>query len=335
MNPEVGNEVEVEDGGGTDILGGDVQSGTHQSQTEIGDGNEDGLAGAEDSAGRLEVADTEPLGQTGLGLPLLATLSRAGVEEHVHLPSEKLVEDELDELRSRSILDELSNVNTANDKGPGGLGLSGGDKGHVELHVSMEAVVAVVRVLPAEVGDHQERVEGPSGDIVDLAVEREGTVAALVSQDPDAGAEESLDEAVDHPGSDAEGRVGDAGDVCEGGPDEGRNHGKIAEDIVVGCEERGLEAVRGDGILDGLDVGELRLGGGLKSDLRGSRVRTTRDQSTELDRLTLRGSSTTTVVAVRCLVAIVPLCLGGRSEGRENAQQSIDQSLEGRGQHRV
>lgn len=53
MNPEVGNEVEVEDGGGTDILGGDVQSGSHQKQTEIGDGNEDGLAGAEDSAGRL------------------------------------------------------------------------------------------------------------------------------------------------------------------------------------------------------------------------------------------------------------------------------------------
>jgi hypothetical protein len=195
----------------------------------------------------------------------------------------------------------------------------------------MEAMVAVVRVLPAEVGDHQERVKGPSGDIVDLAVEREGTVAALVSQDPDAGAEKSLDEAVDHPGSDTEGRVGDAGDVCEGGPDEGRNHGKVAEDIVVGCEERGLEAVRGDGILDGLDVGELRLGSGLKSDLRGSRVRTTccraRCESTELDRLTLRGSSTTTVVAVRCLVAIVPLCLGGRvKEERMHSSQSINHS---------
>lgn len=232
VNPQVGNKVEEENGRNTNLLGSKVQSSSHKSKTDIGDEDEDGLVGAENSAGRLEVTDSEPLGKASLGLPLLAALAGASVEEEIRLPSEKLVEDELDHLSSGGILNKLSDVDASNHERLGRLGLSLGDESHVEIHVAGEAVVAVVRVLPAEVGDEEERVEEPAGHIVDLSMEGESTVAALMAENPDTGAEETLDEAVDHPCCDAEGLVGNAGDVGESCPDEGRDHGKIAEDVV-------------------------------------------------------------------------------------------------------
>lgn len=233
MDPEVGDEVEVENGGNADLLGSKVQSSSSEGETNVGDEDERSLGGAEDSAGGLEVADAEPAGQAALGLPLLATLARAGVEEGVHLPSEELVEDELDGLGNGGVLNQLSDVHTSNAERQRRLGRSAGDKGHVEIHVAGEAVVTVVRVLPAEIGDHEERVEEPAGHIVELAVGREGTVAALMTENPDSGAEETLEEAVGHPGGDAEVLVLNAGDVGEGGPDEGADHGEVADDIVV------------------------------------------------------------------------------------------------------
>lgn len=256
VHPEVGDGVEEQNSRGSDSLGGKVQGGEGDGQAEVGDEDEDGLAGAEHRAGGLKVADAEPLGQTGR-LPLLAALASGGVEQQVHLPTEKLVEDDSDELGDGGILKQLAQVDAGKDAVL--LGLGGGNKSHVEVHVAGEAVVAVVRVLPREVGDEEERVEEPSDDIVELSVSRESTVTALVAQDPDTSAHEALDKAVDHPGGDAQPLVRDGGNVGQGSPDEGGHHGKVAEDIVEGGEERGLEAVGGDGILDGLDVGELRL----------------------------------------------------------------------------
>lgn len=273
VNPEVGDEVEVENSGNADLLGSKVQSGTHESKADVGDEDEDGLVRSEDSAGGLEVADAEPAGETALGLPLLATLARAGVEEEVYLPSEKLVEDELDGLGNGGILDKLSDVHAGNAERHRRLGRSAGHKGHVEVHVASEAVVSVVRVLPAEVGDHEERVKEPASHVVELAVEREGTVTALVTENPDTGAEETLNKAVGHPSGDAEVLILNARDVGQSSPDEGADHGEVADDIVVRGDERGLEAVGGDGILDGLDVGELRLRSGLESDLKRHDVR--------------------------------------------------------------
>ena len=156
VDPEVGDEVKVENSGDANLLGSKVQSSEHKSETDIGDEDEGSLAGAENSAGGLEVADSEPASKTALGLPLLATLASAGVEEGVHLPSKELVEDESDGLGNGGVLDQLSDVHTSNAEGQRRLGLSAGHKGHVELHVAGEAVVTVVRVLPAEVGDHEE-----------------------------------------------------------------------------------------------------------------------------------------------------------------------------------
>jgi hypothetical protein len=57
------------------------------------------------------------------------------------------------------------------------------------------------------------------------------------------------------------------GDVGQAGPAEGGDQDQIADDVRHGAEDRRLEAVRGDGIADGLDVGVLRLRRRLEGEL--------------------------------------------------------------------
>lgn len=257
VDPEVGHEVKVEDGGGSNELRGVVQGAEGETEANVRDEDEQSLVGAEDGAPGVEVAHTQPAPDAS-GLVLLATLAGRGVEEGIDLPSEKLVGNEADDLADGSVLEEL--VEAGQDGVLVAPGLGGGNKGHILDDVASVAVVTVVAVLPGEVGDHEEAVQEPADNVVELGVLGEGTVAALVSQDPDAGADEALEEAVGHPGGEAIPRVGDSGDVGQGCPDEGGDHGEVTEDIVEGGDERGLEAVLGNGIANGLDVRELGLG---------------------------------------------------------------------------
>lgn len=255
VNPDVRHAVEEERVEAANLLGDKVQHGAHDGQADVGEEDEDGLAGTEHGAGGVEVADAEPLGEAR-GLALVGALAGGGVEEQVELPSEELVADEAQHLPDGRVVKELLEANAGEQGLAGRLGGGGGDKGHVLLYVAVVEVVAVVGELPREEGHQEEAVQGPAGDVVDLVVQGEGAVAALVAQDPDAGADEALDEAVDHPGGDAEVRVGDGGDEGEGSPDEGGHHGQVAEDVVVRGDQRRLEAMGGNSILDGLDVRE-------------------------------------------------------------------------------
>lgn len=168
---------------------------------------------------------------------------------------------EVHELEDGGVLEELVEVDGTKQGLLGGLRLSGGDEGHVLLHVTGEAVVTVVRELPREVRDHEGGVEHPADHVVQLLVLGEGTMAALVTQNPDTGANETLDEAVNHPGGTADDGVLNGGDVGESSPHEGGHHGVVPEDIVEGRPERRLKAVSGNGVPDGLDIRVLRLRG--------------------------------------------------------------------------
>jgi hypothetical protein len=111
--------------------------------------------------------------------------------------------------------------------------------------------------LPGEVGDEQDRVQRPADDIVDSLVWREGAVAALVGEDPDAGAGAALEEAVKDPGEDAEGERGEVVDL-QGEVEEDSGVDEVADYVGAGDEEGAVEAVRGDGIADFLE-GEFLL----------------------------------------------------------------------------
>ena len=65
-------------------------------------------------------------------------------------------------------------------------------------------VVFAVRDLPGEVGDEEGGVEDPAGCVVEDFGGGEGLVAAFVGNDPEAGGEEALEEAVERPKEEAE-----------------------------------------------------------------------------------------------------------------------------------
>lgn len=147
MDPEVGDRVEESDSGDVEDGGSIVQGGEGDGQANIRDGNEDGLIRTEDGTGGAEVADAQPTSET-VNLTLQATLAGGGIEEEVRLPSEELVGEQVDGLGNGGVLEELVKVDATEQGLLGGLGSSGRNEGHVLLHVTGEAVVAVVRELP-------------------------------------------------------------------------------------------------------------------------------------------------------------------------------------------
>lgn len=253
VDPHVRHDVEESnrlppvDGGAV------VQSARGQGQAQVGESNEDSLVGPEYGRGGLEVAKTEPT----RSLALQAALAGRGVGQEVRLPSDQLVEEQLDCLDDGGVLEEIGVNVQVREALARSVGKSLGHEGHVLLHVAGEAVVAVVAELPAEVGDEERGVHGPAHDVVELGVDREGAVAALVAQDPDADTDEALDVAIGDPGGGAPERVLDLGDVGQSRPAQGEGHGIIADDIAHGAGDRGLEAVLWDPALDGLDIGEF------------------------------------------------------------------------------
>lgn len=124
-------------------------------------------------------------------------------------------------------------------------------------------MVLAVRDLPGEVGDEERGVAYPADGIVDDFGGREGLVSAFVGEDPQAGAEEALDDGVDGPEGGAGGGGGDGGGRHVGVEEvEGRGEaGDVAGDVGETQGGVALEALLGDGADDVAHgvVGELEL----------------------------------------------------------------------------
>lgn len=216
VDPEVGLRV-----GQQDILYANdtrqlVKAKKGHGQAQVRQSNERGLIGTKDGAGGVEVALAKPV-----SLSLKTSTAGGGVQEQVREPSEELVRDKLNEVVNRGVLEKLQlGENSLLQV----IGASPGDKCHVLLHVAGVTVVAVVRELPGEVGDQQQGVREKANDIIELLVLAEGAVAGLVTEDPDTGADQTLDEAVNDPGCRAGSGVRDLGDEGNGGPAERSSH---------------------------------------------------------------------------------------------------------------
>lgn len=60
-------------------------------------------------------------------------------------------------------------------------------------------------------------------------------MAAFMSQDPNTGTEQALNEAVQHPSRHADIGILNHGDVAQGSPGQAKCHGQISDHIVHGC----------------------------------------------------------------------------------------------------
>lgn len=166
MNPEIRNKVEEENVGISNLLGSKVEHSQHHDESNVRDQDELGLVLAEHSAGRLEMAHTQPAADTSW-LSLLACLAAGGVEEQVSLPSEQLMCDEADDLSERGVFEQFMEVHSSNDRQPGLLGLCSGNESHVLFHVTSESVVAMVGIFPRKVRDQEEAVKDPANGVVE------------------------------------------------------------------------------------------------------------------------------------------------------------------------
>lgn len=130
-----------------------------------------------------------------------------------------------------------------------------GDEDHVAFHVSSGFVVLSVGDLPRKVGHKKQGVGDEADRVIQDLGRRERLVTTLVGHDPEAGAEQALDESVSSPQSGASGGRGDrlGSHVVVEEVEGGCKRGNVASDIVQALSCGALEAVLWDGIADVLD----------------------------------------------------------------------------------
>jgi len=267
VHPQVGDTVpdqEVEPA----ILGADeVQTKTGEEQTKVTQGNQLGILGLVQRTGGAEVVDTaKPAVALALtatfGLPLVVVVA-GDVDKEVHGPAEQLLKEEVRGSEDGSLLHELAELvhGLADTRSVLLTGL--GDENHVAGKITRGLVVLAMGDLPREVRDHQERVADPADAVVQDLGRRERLVTALVSQHPDTGTEETLDNCVQSPEDDTSWERGNRlrGDIVVGEVEDGSQAGHVAKDIVQTGDGGAVEAVSGNSIADLLDceVGDPEL----------------------------------------------------------------------------
>lgn len=265
VDPEVGQEVpdeHVVPAKGVDKV---AEPSGSQADTNIAENDEPGVLVFVQGAGRVEVADTAAEAivlalATALTLALVVVVA-SDVGQEVVGPADELLADEHEQGVDGGLLGQLGQLVDKLAETRSLLLAGAGHKDHVTLHVAGGLVVLAVGHLPAKVGDEQGRVDDPADGVVVQLGRGEGLVAALVGEDPKAGAKEALQEGVQAPEDEADG-VGGDGLGCDKVVKEGEGGGEaghVAQDIAHAEEAIALEAVLGDGVPDVLDgvVGDL------------------------------------------------------------------------------
>jgi len=136
--------------------------------------------------------------------PLRIGLLSRDVEEKVGRESEELLAEEHVQSVDGSVTEELVPVDLIVGLVRNVQVLAGLGNVHlVTLHGSVVGVVAMVGDPPGKVRSPQEGVSDEAEDVIDNFVVREGTVTALMSDNPDTGEDETLEPPVNTPCSPA------------------------------------------------------------------------------------------------------------------------------------
>lgn len=237
----------------------EVQHSAHDCDADITQHDKMSVLVLEQRRTGVKVADTtaetvELALATALTLALVVIVA-GDVGQKVVGPSDKLLADEHGQGVDGGLLGQLAHL-VGQLAQAGGLLLAGaGHKDHVTLQVAGGLVMLAVGHLPGEIGHEESRVDNPSDQVIVRLGGREGAVAALVGKDPQASAEQALEECVQAPESKAcrvRGDVLGCHEVVkkiEGGGEAGA----VTENVPQAQEAVTLETVLGDGVTELLD----------------------------------------------------------------------------------
>lgn len=249
VHPEVGDHVVENHVPATDHLSANNEEGNHGSNASIAEHDQWQLLLLEERAvlAKVEVRDLRDS---------LVVLLSSQVGEEVSWPAEKLVLDADPQSDNWGVLSEVGQLHGLN---LGVLALVRLDpaltlvwhESSILVDVASSLVVGAVADAPAVEGNEEEGVHDQAHDIVEALVLAEGTVSALVCQNPDTGEDEALEDRVGCPGGPTRVDVGDVLDVG-GGVAEGGHVEVVANHVGHGAEDGGLEAVCWDGVVNHL-----------------------------------------------------------------------------------
>lgn len=256
VNPEIRGDVPDEEVGPAEVLANLIQSSADNEQTQITQHNEVRVLGIIQRAARVEVVDTtEETILVALAAAVALTLMlvvTGDVGQEVCGPATELLIEQVERSGQRSLLSQLIQLmDHLADSGSIGL-TSLGNKDHVALHMTGGLVVLAVGDFPGEVRNHQQRVADPADGVVQYLAGGERLVAALVSQNPQTSAKQTLHKGVCGPETSSYGRGGNVlrGDEVVGEVEDGGQGDHVADDIIQTGGGRPLEAVLGNGLVD-------------------------------------------------------------------------------------
>lgn len=267
VHPEIRDSIPHEKVQPAEVGSHIVQSAAGQEQTQITQNDQLRVPGLVQGAAGIEMVDTTGKAvllalAPSLGLASVVVVT-GDIDGEIHGPAEQLLEKQGAGRQNWGLLHQLAQLvhSSADARSIVLPGL--GNEDHITGHVAGSFVVLSVGDLPREVRDQQERVAEPADGVIQDLGRRECLVTALVSQNPQTGCDEALNNGVDSPQTRSHrhgGHVLRRHIIVEEVEDSGQN-GQVPEHIVQALSGRAMEAVGRDGIpnlLDG-EVGKLEL----------------------------------------------------------------------------
>ena len=236
------------------------QNADGDREAEITQQNKLGILGFIQGACWVEVVDTGGIAvhlalSTTFKLALVVVVS-SHVGEQVHGPSKELLAERVKEGRDWSFFGQLVDFVHKLSNAARVLVSSLWDENHVTFHVPRGLVVLAVGNLPGEVWNEEGRMAEPTSCVVENLRGREGLMTALMSKDPEASPEKTLNDGIESPQCSANWGRRDVlwrNELVE--QHEGRCQAcDIPSNIAQTSQARSLEAVFGNGVSNIIDT---------------------------------------------------------------------------------
>lgn len=231
VNPEVGHKVVQRHGGETPLLNRQVDESHGDQDTNIRNNDIHEVLLVKNRRDREEVVDNH--------LGSVRVLLASDVGEEVHNPAKELLEKNVPKSKDGGVLGSLGDVSNGKE-----LLLGLGNKNHISLKVTSGLVMLTMRNSPGVVGDKKSRMKDPADNIINSLRVTEGTMTALVSQNPAAGTKKTLYKAIDNPSNNSKRNPGDQMEVGMGSVGKETNKKHISSNIREGLDVRALITLR-------------------------------------------------------------------------------------------